>query len=100
MRFRTRHISFSLSSSVNMRPTTILLLAPVLYAHAQLTIFLPGFDEQPLVADVAGTEGGRTTYFVHNTDANPDLPADGFFGTATVIQGPTDASIHYELATN
>ena len=80
-----------------MRATGLLLLAPVLYARAQVTLFLPGFDEQPLIADVAGTDGqGRTTYFVHNTETDPNVPADGFFGTATVVQGPTDASIHFE----
>ncbi|KAH6902294.1 hypothetical protein BKA70DRAFT_1306360 [Coprinopsis sp. MPI-PUGE-AT-0042] len=81
-----------------MRATGILLLLPVLYAQAQVTLFLPGFSEDPqdLVADVAGTDAeGHTTFIVHDVPGVAE--GEGFGGTATIIQGPSDASFIAEL---
>ncbi|KAF5352722.1 hypothetical protein D9756_006007 [Leucocoprinus leucothites] len=60
-------------------------------AQATTSIIVPGFDAQPLSADVIGvdTSAGQTTWAVQ---AGPggDMP-----GTATLVEGSDYASIHY-----
>jgi len=58
---------------------------PGALAQAQTTLFLPGFDPQPLSVDVAGVDAqGRTTYILQTgalTDTNQDY---GFIGTGSL----------------
>ncbi|KAH6902295.1 hypothetical protein BKA70DRAFT_1404988 [Coprinopsis sp. MPI-PUGE-AT-0042] len=77
-----------------MRASTFLLLLPVLYAQAQVTIFFPGADQLPegtdLIADVAGSDAeGRTTYLVRD---GPNTEA-----VATIVQGPSDVALDFEF---
>ena len=51
-------------------------------AQAQVTLYLPGFEEDPsqaegIVADPIGTADGRTTYLVHATGEEPAFVGTG-----------------------
>ncbi|TFK30179.1 hypothetical protein FA15DRAFT_752282 [Coprinopsis marcescibilis] len=80
-------------------PTPLLLCLAALHVSAQqsVSLFLP-FDPQPFSADVAGVDGESTTYIIHKGSIGPDDLGDGFFGTATLVQGPNGASFTYEYA--
>jgi len=76
-------------------PLIILVLFATL-ALSQTSLFIPGFDPQPLSADILGVDAqGRTTWAVHAgspTDTFNDSP---FPGTATLVEGPSDASLTF-----
>ncbi|TFK39845.1 hypothetical protein BDQ12DRAFT_681330 [Crucibulum laeve] len=48
------------------------------------TLFIPGYDEQPLTADVLGVDGGRTTFEIKG-----DFP-----GAATLVEASDYVSLH------
>ncbi|KAF8077599.1 hypothetical protein FPV67DRAFT_1662415 [Lyophyllum atratum] len=64
-------------------------------ALAQTSLYIPGLDPQPLIADILGVDGqGRTTWALHQ-GALTD-PADGGLpGTATLVEGANDVSFTY-----
>ncbi|KDQ61238.1 hypothetical protein JAAARDRAFT_204974 [Jaapia argillacea MUCL 33604] len=68
---------------------------PVVFAGTSL--YIPGFDPQPLsVSEIGAGSDGRTTWQVigvPGTDGQVDFP-----GTATLIEGPNDAVITYSVA--
>ncbi|KAJ8088222.1 hypothetical protein AAF712_005897 [Marasmius tenuissimus] len=82
------------------RKSALLAFAAVFHvAAAQTSLWVPGFDEQALSADVIGvdTAKGRTTYRIQrgaSTAANDD--ESGFTGTFTLVEGSDYAS--YNLA--
>ncbi|KAJ7578464.1 hypothetical protein C8J56DRAFT_898013 [Mycena floridula] len=61
---------------------------------AQISLYIPGFDAQPISADVLGVDGqGRTTWALHaGAPTNSDDQVD-FVGTATLVEGPNDATL-------
>lgn len=64
-------------------------------ALAQTSLYIPGLDSQPLIADILGVDGeGRTTWALHQGPLTD--PSDGGLrGTATLVEGPNDASFTY-----
>ena len=68
-------------------------------ALAQTSLFLPGFDPQPLSADILGTDAeGRTTWAIHAGAKTGTFDDASFPGTATLVEGPNDASFTYAQA--
>jgi len=62
---------------------------------AQTSLFIPGFDPQPISADILGVESGRTTWALHKGAVTGTFDDSGFIGTATLVEGPNDASFTY-----
>lgn len=81
--------------------TSVLLFASAialssLPAHAQTSLYLPGFDDQPLSASVLGTDSnGRTTWEIVQGTPTASGQEESFPATATLIEGPNDAVISY-----
>ncbi|KAF9479268.1 hypothetical protein BDN70DRAFT_784243, partial [Pholiota conissans] len=67
---------------------------------AVTSLYIPGFDPQPVSADVIGVDGaGRTTWAIHRGSATgTDTGLDNFLGTATLVEGAQDASLTYANA--
>ncbi|KAF5369171.1 hypothetical protein D9615_009986 [Tricholomella constricta] len=64
-------------------------------AFAQTSLYIPGADPQPLIADILGVdEQGRTTWAVHQ-GVLTDAAEGGLPGTATLVEGPNDMSFTY-----
>ncbi|KAG6829584.1 hypothetical protein H0H87_010825, partial [Tephrocybe sp. NHM501043] len=62
---------------------------------AQTSLYIPGLDPQPLIADILGIDGqGRTTWAVHQAPLTA-VEEGGLPGTATLVEGPNDASFTY-----
>ncbi|KAF5369179.1 hypothetical protein D9615_009987 [Tricholomella constricta] len=72
-------------------------------AEAQMTtsLYIPGFEPQPVSADILGVGGdGRTTWVLRQGKATISTNGhasdrSGTFGTATLVEGPNDASLTY-----
>ncbi|KDR73690.1 hypothetical protein GALMADRAFT_142148 [Galerina marginata CBS 339.88] len=83
-----------------MRPLLITLALAVIGARSQLTtsLYIPGFDPQPISADLIGVgSDGRTTWVLQQgrVAATDTSSYADFFGTATLVEGPNDASLTY-----
>ncbi|KAI0807815.1 hypothetical protein C8Q74DRAFT_1229450 [Fomes fomentarius] len=66
-------------------------------AAAETTLYIPGFDPQPITADVEGVDAqGRTTYRLGAgvTSGTYEDPA-GLVNSATLVLGPSDAHLVY-----
>ena len=66
--------------------------------HGQTSLYIPGFDAQPVSAEIAGVDSelGRTTWLLHKGSASPGFtPTNDFLGTATLVQGSKGASLGY-----
>ncbi|KAI0726692.1 hypothetical protein C8Q72DRAFT_517429 [Fomitopsis betulina] len=75
-----------------------LVLSAVLYAHhtsAVTTVFIPGFDPQPVTANLIGSQGGVATYVIAPGVSSGGLDDYGFDGPATVVAGPSTAALTY-----
>ena len=62
---------------------------------AEVSLYVPGFDPQPLTAVLAGVEDGQTTWLLAAGVASGDLDDSGLIGTATLVQGENRASLTY-----
>ena len=62
---------------------------------AEVSLYVPGFDPQPLTAVRAGVEDGQTTWLLAAGVASGDLDDSGLIGTATLVQGANRASLTY-----
>ncbi|KZV70949.1 hypothetical protein PENSPDRAFT_752195 [Peniophora sp. CONT] len=63
-------------------------------AFADVSLIVPGFDEQPLSATELGVNAeGRTTWAIMPGVATNTDEDVGFFGTAILIEGPSDAHL-------
>ncbi|KII92960.1 hypothetical protein PLICRDRAFT_696217 [Plicaturopsis crispa FD-325 SS-3] len=61
---------------------------------AQVSLYIPGFDEQPLSVNVLGVgSDGQTTYEILPGTATGTFDEVPFFGTATLVEGATAASL-------
>ncbi|KAH8985095.1 hypothetical protein EDB92DRAFT_2091885 [Lactarius akahatsu] len=71
----------------------------VICVRADASIFIPGFDPQPLSAGELGTDGqGRTTWEIVPGTPTGTLDEAAFVGTATLVEGPNDAHLVYNNA--
>ncbi|KAF5330577.1 hypothetical protein D9619_005273 [Psilocybe cf. subviscida] len=78
----------------------VLLLAHLRWntVLAQTSLYIPGFDPQPIAASVVGVgSDGRTTWALQKgqADTTDTKSYADFHGTATLVQGPKDASLTY-----
>ncbi|KAF8258502.1 hypothetical protein EI94DRAFT_1621782 [Lactarius quietus] len=65
--------------------------------RADTSLFVPGFDPQPLSAGDLGTDGqGRTTWELVPGSLTGTFTEPVFIGTATLVEGPSDAHLVYE----
>jgi len=62
---------------------------------AQQSLYIPGFDPQPVTASVLGVaaDGSHTTWGIAPGQPSGTLSDVGFNGPATLIEGPNDAEI-------
>ncbi|KAH9170250.1 hypothetical protein EDB89DRAFT_1979660, partial [Lactarius sanguifluus] len=71
----------------------------VICVRADASIFIPGFDPQPLSAGELGTDGqGRTTWEIVPGTPTGTFDTAPFVGTATLVEGPNDAHLVYNNA--
>ncbi|KIM48644.1 hypothetical protein M413DRAFT_82803 [Hebeloma cylindrosporum] len=67
-------------------------------AQRSTSLYIPGFDPQPVSADVIGVgSDGRTTWALHKGKPDPTDTSSypDFVGTATLVEGPDDAFMTY-----
>ncbi|KAG6867609.1 hypothetical protein C0993_000550 [Termitomyces sp. T159_Od127] len=63
---------------------------------AQTSLFIPGFDPQPISADILGVDAqGRTTWALHQGALTDTFEDPSFPGTATLVEGANDVSFTY-----
>jgi len=63
---------------------------------AQTSLYIPGFDPQPVSASEVGVGAdGRTTWELAPGVTSGTYEDIGFAGTATLIEGPSDAQLIY-----
>ncbi|TFK36331.1 hypothetical protein BDQ12DRAFT_633921 [Crucibulum laeve] len=90
---------FGFSASLALTHYQIILLLLInltSFVRAQTSLYIPGFDPQPVSADVIGVgSGGRTTWALHKGEATNNAENPEFIGTATLVQGPHDVSLTY-----
>jgi len=73
-------------------------IAGIEVCYAQTSLYLPGFDPQPLSVNVIGVGGdGETTYQVVPGEPTGTWVGQepAFYGTATLVEGPDNALISY-----
>jgi len=71
----------------------------VICVHADTSLFIPGFDPQPLSVNNLGTDGqGRTTWEIVPGSLTGTFTEAAFVGTATLVEGPNDAHLVYNNA--
>ncbi|KAH8106948.1 hypothetical protein BXZ70DRAFT_915767 [Cristinia sonorae] len=72
----------------------LMLPGAVLSVVAQTSLYIPGFDPQPVTADVLGVgSDGRTTWKIAPGQSSGGLDDNGFVGTATLIEGSSDVQL-------
>ncbi|CAA7270958.1 unnamed protein product [Cyclocybe aegerita] len=87
-----------MSFAQTLRLLSAILLLRCVQCQLSTSLYVPGFDPQPMSASVVGVGvDGRTTWALRkgqpdtvDTSSYPD-----FFGTATLVHGPNDASLTY-----
>ncbi|KAN0135129.1 hypothetical protein V8E53_007020 [Lactarius tabidus] len=68
----------------------------VISVRADTSLFIPGFDPQPLSVGDLGTDGqGRTTWEIVPGSLTGTFTEPAFIGTATLVEGPNDAHLVY-----
>ncbi|EPS96860.1 hypothetical protein FOMPIDRAFT_1129627 [Fomitopsis schrenkii] len=92
-----------------------LVLSALLYAHRELlcnsfrkltdvsstdasaitSLFIPGFDEQPVTANLIGSQNGVATYVIAPGVSSVGMDDYGFAGPATLVAGPSTAAVTY-----
>ncbi|KAH9036536.1 hypothetical protein EDB85DRAFT_2112280 [Lactarius pseudohatsudake] len=71
----------------------------VICVRADASIFIPGFDPQPLSAGELGTDAqGRTIWEIVPGTPTGTFDEVPFVGTATLVEGPNDAHLVYNNA--
>ncbi|KAI0065179.1 hypothetical protein BV25DRAFT_1913805 [Artomyces pyxidatus] len=84
----------------SFRLLTLALLPLFLRAVlADTSLFIPGFDPQPLsVANLGAGADGRTTWEIVPGSLTGTFDEPAFIGTATLVEGPVDAHLTYANA--
>ncbi|KZT70076.1 hypothetical protein DAEQUDRAFT_810821 [Daedalea quercina L-15889] len=75
-----------------------LVLSAIVYAHyasALTSLFIPGFDPQPVTANLLGSQDSVTSYVIAPGDASAGMDDYGFDGPATLVVGPNTAAVTY-----
>ncbi|EIN07015.1 hypothetical protein PUNSTDRAFT_121251 [Punctularia strigosozonata HHB-11173 SS5] len=74
--------------------TLLALACGAQVSFAQLSLYLPGFDPQPLTASEVGVDSaGRTTWAIAAAPTVTDDADIGIVGTATLVEGSDYASV-------
>ncbi|KAJ3493374.1 hypothetical protein NLJ89_g11034 [Agrocybe chaxingu] len=87
-----------MSFALTLRLLSAVLLLRCVQCQLSTSLYIPGFDPQPISASVVGVGAdGRTTWALRKgqPDATDTSSYPDFFGTATLVQGPNDASLTY-----
>ncbi|KAE9409611.1 hypothetical protein BT96DRAFT_969982 [Gymnopus androsaceus JB14] len=73
------------------------LVAGLQTAIAQSTsLYIPGFDPQPISADIAGVDSnGHTTWVLQAASVTGDDDSGGFDGKVTLVEGSNDAHLTF-----
>ncbi|KAI0262043.1 hypothetical protein BC834DRAFT_892776 [Gloeopeniophorella convolvens] len=81
--------------SLQITPLAVLPLL-VQLVRADTSLFIPGFDPQPLSVGNLGTDGqGRTTWEIVPGSLTGTFDEPAFIGTATLVEGPNDAHLNW-----
>jgi len=90
---KTDHIIYDMYTRVR------LFLALVAWAHnviAETSLYIPGFDPQPVTANELGVGAdGATTWLIAPGQPSGTLSDLGFYGPATLVLGPSGANLVY-----
>ncbi|KAF8163658.1 hypothetical protein B0H34DRAFT_332303 [Crassisporium funariophilum] len=73
----------------------------VVISQPSTSLYIPGFDPQPVRADIIGVgNDGRTTWALQQGKPEPSVTYNPilFIGTATLVEGPNDAFLTYANA--
>ncbi|PFH51717.1 hypothetical protein AMATHDRAFT_2818 [Amanita thiersii Skay4041] len=75
----------------------LVVIACARSSRAQTSLYIPGFNPQPVSGDILGVgPGDRTTWALHEgRPTGTESAQSGFVGTATLVEGPDDASLTY-----
>ncbi|KAH9952160.1 hypothetical protein B0H21DRAFT_716023 [Amylocystis lapponica] len=66
------------------------------YAVADVSLYIPGFDPQPVTANELGVGAdGATTWLIAPGEVSGTLSDYGFYAPATLVLGPSDANLVY-----
>jgi len=72
------------------------LVSCVTFVTAQASLYIPGFDPQPINAEVLGVGAdGATTWLLQPGMPSGTLDDSGFEGEATLVEGPTSAYLNW-----
>ncbi|EMD38146.1 hypothetical protein CERSUDRAFT_82383 [Gelatoporia subvermispora B] len=72
------------------------LLASTQLVTAQTSLYVPGFDPQPITADLLGVgPDGQTTWLIAPGVSSAGLDDNGFDGPATLIEDSNEAHLIY-----
>jgi len=75
-----------------------LVLSAIIYAHhaaALTSLYIPGFDPQPVTANLLGSQNGVTSYIIAPGVSSAGMDESGFDGPATLVVGPSTAAVTY-----
>jgi len=76
----------------------VALLLFLSLAVADTSLYIPGFDEQPVsVSNIGVDSDGRTTWQIQPGKPTGTVPPAPFPLTVTMVQGPSDAVVHASL---
>ncbi|KAH9843131.1 uncharacterized protein C8Q71DRAFT_736018 [Rhodofomes roseus] len=80
-----------------MLPFTVILSAVVYarYASALTSLYIPGFDPQPVTANLLGSQDGVTSYVIAPGVSSAGMDDYGIEGPATLVVGPNTAGVTY-----
>ncbi|VDC01570.1 unnamed protein product [Peniophora sp. CBMAI 1063] len=83
---------YDLPGLITIALLTLALQRAIVPVQADVTLYVPGFDEVPLSASVLGIDSGsnRTTYALLPGVQTGVVPAPTFTNPATLIEGPLD----------
>ncbi|KAH9917455.1 uncharacterized protein B0H18DRAFT_1034777 [Fomitopsis serialis] len=78
----------------------VAVLSAIIYARhvsALTTMFIPGFDPQPVTVNLLGSQGGLTSYVIAPgaSSAGMDTDDSELFGPATLVLGASTAALTY-----
>ncbi|KAH9917456.1 uncharacterized protein B0H18DRAFT_1034778 [Fomitopsis serialis] len=77
--------------------TLVLLLSSTrtVNASALTSLYIPGFDPQPVTANLLGSQNGVTSYVIAPGVSSAGMDDHGFEGPATLVVGPSTAAVTY-----
>ncbi|EPS99487.1 hypothetical protein FOMPIDRAFT_124195 [Fomitopsis schrenkii] len=79
----------------SFRKLTNVHVSSIQDAHAGTSLFIPGFEPQPVTANLIGSQNGVATYVIAPGGSSVGKYAYGFAGPATLVAGPSTAALTY-----